>query len=268
MNFKKLSVLILTAVSLFIAGCKSNTDKENTLKVGTISGPETELMLVAKKVAKDKYGLDVEIVEFSDYATPNTALNDGSIDANVIQHLPYLQENIRMKHYALIPIGKTFIYPMGIYSEKIKKLSDLPDHAIVAIPNDPSNEMRALLLLEKAGLIRLKSETDRMLTKDDIIENPKKLVFKPLNAAQLPRALPDVTLAAINTNYAVLAGLLPTKDALFAEGKDSLYANIIVVRTKDATNPKALILVKSLNSDEVKAAGEKLFHGNAIPAWD
>jgi D-methionine transport system substrate-binding protein len=254
-------LIALLCLTLFACGSES----PNTLKVGTISGPETQLMEVAKKVAKEQYGLTIEIKEFTDYNIPNIALNDGSIDANVYQHLPYLQEAINAHGYQLEPIGKTFIYPTGIYSHKLKSLAALKQGATVAIPNDPSNETRALLLLQKAGLIKVSDK--RSLTPKDIFENPKKLQFKELDAAQLTRVLTDVDIAVINTNYAIPAGLNPKKNALFIESKDSPYANLIVAH-KDSKKKKQLQkLVNALHSKEVKNKAKALFGDYAIPAF-
>ena len=250
---------------LALTGCGSQ-DK-NVLKVGTIAGPETELMQVAKQVAKDKYNLDIRVIEFTDYIQPNTALNDGSIQANMFQHEPYLDQQIKDRHYALVSIGKTFVYPMGIYSVKIKDLKDLPMNATISIPNDPSNEGRALLLLQKAGLIRLKNPINLFATPADIHANAHHLKFKELDAAQLARSLSDVDAAVINTNYAVPAGLSPTKDAIYLEGPDSPYANIIVIRTDEQNDPSMKQLVAALQSAEVAAAARKIFNDQAIPAW-
>ncbi len=252
---------------LFLFGCQQKDRDPNVIKVGTIDGPETVLMQVAKKVAKEKYGLDVKIITFTDYNMPNEAVNDGSIDANMTQHLPYLQAAIKAQSYKLTPIGKTFIYPMGIYSQKIKSLTQLQTGATVAIPNDPSNEARALLLLADAKLITLRDNNDVNATPIDITSNPKKLKFSELDAEQLPRVLRDVTLAVINTNYAIPAGLTPTKDAIFLESKHSPYANIVVVRTKDANNKQLNELVAALHSPQVLAEAKKIFKGQAIPAW-
>lgn len=265
--FKTFILLLAIVVIITSTACHSE-DSANTIKVGTIAGPETELMEVAKGVAQKKYGVSIKIIEFTDYVMPNAALEEGSIDANVYQHLPYLQDTLKQRGYKLIAIGKTFVYPMGIYSKKIKNLSELNNSAIVAIPNDPSNEARALLLLEKAGLLRLKPDVGIHATKSDIIDNPKKLRIKELDAAQLPRVLPDVDLAVINTNYAMLAGLLPNRDALFIESANSPYANLIVVRDADKDNPKLRALVESLHSIEVVSKANVLFKGQAIPAWD
>ena len=247
--------------------CKPNAKPHDVVYVGTISGPESDLMNVAKEVALKRYGVKIKIITFNNYLAPNMALNDGELDANVFQHQPYLEEDIKQRHYQLISIGKTFIYPMGLYSKKIKQLSDLHDHALVVIPNDPSNEKRALLLLSKAGLIQLKPQSDFFVTPNDIIKNPKSIQIKELDAAQLVRALPDVDLAAINTNYALLANVYPSRDALLIEDKNSPYINVIVVRLADQHNEKLKILVNALHSKEVQHAANQLFHGQAIPAW-
>lgn len=255
--------LLIAALTLTACG---SPDK-NTLKIGTIAGPESQLMEVAKQVAKEKYGLNLKIIEFTDYVEPNTALNDGSIDANMFQHQPYLDQQIKDRHYKLITIGKTFIYPMGAYSNKIKNLKDLKDGALIALPNDPSNEGRSLLLLEKAGLISLNKSAGLYATPANIENNPKKLTFKELDAAQIARSLPDVDLAVINSNYAIPAGLSPMKDAIFHEGNDSLYANIIVIRSDEINDPRMKQLVASIQSAEVLKAAKQIFNNQAIPAW-
>jgi D-methionine transport system substrate-binding protein len=261
---KKLFAFI-ALLSIALLGCQQQS--ANSIKVGTIAGPETQLMEVAKDVAKKKYNLDVDIVTFSDYTLPNEALNDGSIDANMFQHQPYLDQYLKEKNYKLVAIGKTFVYPVGVYSQKIKNIKQTPDNAIVAVPNDPSNEARALILLSKAGLIKLKSGINTNATINDIASNPKKLQFKELDAASLPRVLPDVTLAVINTNYAVPAGLFPNRDAIFVEDKTSPYVNLVVVREADVNNPKAKELVDALHSPEVLQAAKELFKGQAVAGW-
>ena len=237
----------------------------NQLVIGTISGPETELIETGKEVALKKYGLDLRIVEFTDYNLPNEALEDGSLDANVFQHLPYLEASKKAHGYHLEVIGKTFVYPMAIYSHTINSIKKIPHKAIIALPNDPSNEARALLLLQKSGLISLKKT--RTATLNDILTNPKELIFKEMDAAQLPRILPDVDAAIINTTFAIPAGLNPSKDALFSEGKDSPYANLIVIKQNSLKKDKLLLLVKALNSVEVENKAKQLFGNAAIPAW-
>lgn len=259
-----IGALLLAGISL--TACHSKEAK-NTIKVGTIAGPETQLMAVAIKVAKQHYGLTVVDVPFSDYNTPNEALNDGSLDANMFQHLPYLQAQVKARGYKIVALGKTFLYPMGIYSKKITTLAQLKNGAKVAIPNDPSNEGRALLLLQKAHLIRLKKGVGFNATPIDISKNPRHLNFIELGAAQLPRALSDVTIAVINTNYAIPAGLSPAKNALFVEERDSPYANIIAAREDNKNDPRLQELVRALHSKAVLQAAKRIFGDGAIPAF-
>ncbi|ASQ46756.1 MetQ/NlpA family ABC transporter substrate-binding protein [Legionella clemsonensis] len=256
---------ILSLFLLVVSLVACNKPSPNTLNIGTIAGPETELVEVAKDVAMKDYGLEVKIVEFNDYNLPNEALDDGSLDANVYQHLPYLQAAMKAHGYNLEVIGKTFIYPAGLYSNKVKSLKQLRDRAIIAIPNDPSNEARALLLLQKAGLITLKNSNTA--TTADIATNPKHFVIKELDAAQLPRVLNDVDAAVINTTFAIPAGLSPARDAIYKEGKDSPYANLIVIRQNSIKKPQLEKFVKAMNSPAVAAKAKELFGDGAIPAW-
>jgi D-methionine transport system substrate-binding protein len=256
---------ILSSLILILSLVACNKPSPNTLVIGTIAGPETEIIETAKEVAEKEHGLTIKIVEFNDYNLPNEALQDGSLDANVYQHLPYLKASMLAHGYDLQAIGRTFVYPMGIYSQKYKTLKEIPDGSIIAVPNDPSNEMRAFLLLEKAGLITLKNATNSGIPELDT--NPKKLQFKEMDAAQLPRVLPDVAAAVINTTFALPAGLSPSKNALFTEGKDSPYANVIVIRRDTNKRPQLELFVQSLNSEQVKKKAKELFGDAAIPAW-
>jgi D-methionine transport system substrate-binding protein len=263
---KKFLIIVFTGL-FSLGGCHADKDQKE-IRVGTISGPETQLMEVAKKVILQDYGLHLKIIEFTDYSVPNMALSDGSLDANMFQHQLFLDEEIKNRHYKLVSIAKLFVYPMGIYSKKIKRLDLLKQNALVAIPNDPSNEARALLLLQRAKLITLKnSKFKNLSTPHDILFNPKHLQIKELDAAQLTRALPDVDCAVINSNYAALENLYPQQDALFIEDKNSIYANLLVVQEKDKNNPKLEKLVNALHSRDVSIAAKTLFHGQAIPAW-
>lgn len=263
--FKRFINLLVGLGFVWLTACGNHPSSPDTLVVGTIAGPETELVDEAQQVALKRYGLHIKVVEFSDYNLPNEALQDGTLDANVYQHLPYLQAAIKAHGYDIEPIGKTFVYPTGIYSNKIKSLRKLPEHAVIAIPNDPSNEMRALLLLQRAGLIHLKKNAGTTL--EAISSNPKQFRFKELDAAQLPRVLDDVDAAVINTNFAIPAGLSPSHDALFIENKNSPYANLIVVRKNSTKQTQLALLVKALNSDEVKQKAQQLFGDAAIVAW-
>lgn len=264
--FKKL--LVIFSIIFLVACQQKNSDVDNhIIKVGTIAGPDVKILEVVKDVAKKKYGLDIQIVEFTDYALPNTALNDGSIHANIFQHQPYLDATVQAKHYPLVAIGKTFIFPMGIYSDKIKNIKDIAENAVVAIPNDPSNEARALILLAQTGVISLKHHVGFAATIHDIEDNPKHIKIHELDAAQLPRILPDVTIAIINSNYAIPAGLSPKKDAIYLENQHSPYVNIIVVREADKNNASLQTLVKAFQTSEVKAAAKEIFAGEAIVGW-
>lgn len=263
---KYLSVSILAILLTF--GCSKPQESVNTIIVGTMAGPDAELLKVAKDVAQKKYGLDIKIVEFSDYNLPNVALVDGSIDANIFQHQPYLDETIILKRYPLTSIGKTFVFPMAVYAKKLKNIHQVETGSTIAIPNDPSNEARALFLLQKAGLIKLKQGATTYASVHDIIENPSKLKIKTLDAAQLARVLPDVSFAVINSNYAIPAGLLPTRDAIYIEDLKSPYVNIIVVRTADQNKEKYKKLVEVMHSPEVAKAANTIFAGQAFPGWE
>ena len=256
-------LISITILLLSLVAC--NKPSPNTLTIGTIAGPETTLADVAKEIAMKNYGLTVKIVEFNDYNLPNEALQDGSLDANVYQHLPYLKAAMKAHGYTLEVIGKTFIYPTGIYSVKHKSLKTIPKKATIAIPNDPSNEARALLLLQKAGFITLKT-TDTATTAD-IATNPHELIIKELDAAQLPRVLNDVDAAVINTTFAIPAGLSPSRDALFLEDKDSPYANLIVIRSSSDKKAQLEQFVEAFHSKEVSDKAKALFGDAAIPAW-
>jgi len=257
--------IALLATALFL-GCHAKKDP-NILKVGVIAGPESELLETASKLAKEKYGLTVEIITFTDYVTPNTALNDGSIDVNIFQHKPYLEAQIKDRGYPLLSIGNTFVFPIAAYSQKINHLSELKDAAIVALPNDPTNLARSLVLLQKQGLITLKQGVTDKATITDIINNPKNLHIIELDAAQLPRSLQDVDLAIINTTYASQANLLPARDGLFVEDRDSPYVNIMVARESDKNKKALQDFLKAYQSEEVLQHANRLFQGNVIKGW-
>ncbi len=259
MNLKKLSIAILAGLSLSaFAG---------ELKVGGMNGPESDLLVAAQQVAKEKFGLDVEIVRFDDYVTPNIALADGSIDLNAFQHRPYLDRMVKDRGFKLAVVGDTFVYPIGAYSKKIKKVEELKDGATIAVPNDPSNEGRTLILLHNKGLITLTDPKNLEASVLDIKENPHNYDFKEVEAAQLPRMLDEVDLAFINSGFAVESGLTPSEDAIFSEGKDSPYMNIIVSREEDKDKEDIKKFVQAYQSDAVKAAAEKAFKGAAVAGW-
>lgn len=266
---KFIYILLITFLAGTLAGCGSTQSASQTqkpIKVGVTAGPHAEIMDVVKKVA-EKDGLKIEVVEFNDYIQPNVALNQGDIDVNSYQHQPWLDNQIKDRGYQLVPISKTIIFPMGIYSKKVKGISEVKNGAIVAIPNDPTNGSRALAILEKSGLIKINPSAGIKASAADITENPKGLKFKELDAAQIPRSLEDVDLAAINTNYAMVAGLLPNRDAIAIEDGNSPYANLLVARTKDKDNPAFKKLIKAYQSPEVKQFVLDHFKGSALPVW-
>ncbi len=256
----KLFVLAIFAAFTVTAAAKA-------LKVGAMSGPESSLAEAAAKVAKETYGLDVTIVTFDDYVTPNIALHDGSLDLNAFQHKPYLEAMNKDRGFHLVAVGNTFVYPIGAYSKKIETIEDLEDGAKIAIPNDPSNEGRTLILLDKKGLITLEDKGNLTASLMDISENPHRYDFVEIDAAQLPRMLDEVDLAFINSNYAVTAGLDPSTDPLLVEDKDSPYVNIIAAR-EDNRNDKAVRqFVDAYHSKPVEAAARAVFKGGAVKAW-
>lgn len=268
LNTVKLGIVALFAFMITACGHQEDKNRDpNVLRVGTIAGPETQLVETARDVAFDKYGLKIEIVEFEDYVLPNTALNDGAIDVNVFQHRPYLEAYKNKRADPLVIVGETFVYPMGLYSKKHSTLEALPSKSKIAIPNDASNEARALLLLQDAGVIKLKELPGFNFTPKDVLENPRLFQFVELDAAQLPRVLPDVDAAVINTNYSHAAGLLPNRDAIYVENADSPYANVIVVREDRQDDQNIQLFIHAMQSKAVLKKADELFEGQAIPAW-
>lgn len=275
---KKLSILLATVLlTVGLAGCGASNDKakdtsapaggnetKKEIVVGATPLPHGEILKeVGKILEKDGYSL--KIVEFTDYPIINTALAEKELDANFFQHVPYLNETIKEKKYDLDYTVKVHIEPMALYSKSIKNLDELKDGAEIAVPNDPTNGARALRVLENAGLIKVKE--GELVTKVDIIENKKNLKITELDAAQLPRVLGDVDAAVINANYAIEAGLNPTKDAIEIESLDSPYANVLAVRKEDKDKENIKALSKALNSPEIKKFIEEQYDGNVVPAF-
>jgi D-methionine transport system substrate-binding protein len=220
------------------------------LSVGATPIPHAELLNLVKDDLAAQ-GINLKVVEFTDYVQPNAALIAGDLDANYFQHIPYLDSNAEWSA-KLVSVFGVHVEPFGVYSSKYKNISDLPNGASIAIPNDPSNGGRALLLLQSKGLITLRAGAGLTATPRDITGNPKNFRFQELEAAQLPRSLPDVDAAAINGNYALEAGLNPVKDALIIEGADSPYVNIVVTQKGKESDPRIAALKKALLSQKVK----------------
>ena len=245
-------VALLTIVSVFAQATSETQSSTTKIVVGATPEPHAALLsLVVDDLAAQ--GITLEVKEFTDYVTPNDAVEYGEIDANYFQHIPYL-ESFNTEHgYHLVNAGGIHVEPIALYSSKYSSLSDIPNGAVIAIPNDPTNEGRALLLLQSAGLIKLKDNAGLEAIPLDIGENPKNLKFSEIEAATLPRILSDVDAAVINGNYAIPAGLVATRDGLFVEGADSPYVNVIAVKAGNENNPAVKALVEALKSDKVKA---------------
>ncbi|MGL4208310.1 MAG: MetQ/NlpA family ABC transporter substrate-binding protein [Candidatus Adiutrix sp.] len=255
---------ITLALALLVAPAAWAQDK---IKVGTTAGIDVEILEKARDVAA-KNGLIVEIIEFSDYVIPNLALADKEIDLNSFQHLPYLENFSRERGLNLVPIGVTYVAPIGFYSKKIKSLDELKPGDTIAVPNDPTNGGRALMLLEKAGLIKLREGSGLTATSFDIVENKLNLRVAELDAAQTPRVLDEVAASAVNNTFAIPAGLNPVRDAIFVEDAQSPYVNIIVARAEDKDNPLFKKFVEAYQSKEVADFILTRFEGSTIPAFD
>ncbi|MDO4222856.1 MAG: MetQ/NlpA family lipoprotein [Acinetobacter sp.] len=270
MQLKKFLGVFAVATSLLVAGCGAKDDKAAaaSIKVGVMSGPEQILAETAAKIAKEKYNVTVELVEFNDYALPNTAVSKSELDANAMQHKPYFDEDTQKKGIKnLAIVGNTFVYPLAGYSKKIKNISELKDGAVVAVPNDPSNLARALILLEKQGLIKLKDNKNLLSTSLDIVENPKKLNIKEVDTSVAAKTLDDVDLAVVNNTYAGQVGLNATEHGVFVEDKDSPYVNIIVAREDNKDSEAVKNFVKAYQTEEVYQEAQKHFKDGVVKGW-
>ena len=260
MSKKVQSVLVASALAFSAA---AHAEK---LAVAATAVPHAEILeFVKPKLAKEGVELDVKV--FTDYVQPNVQVAEKRLDANFFQHKPYLDEFNKNKGTSLVPVVAVHVEPFGAYSTKVKKVADLKSGATIAIPNDPSNAGRALILLAQNGLIKLKDSNNIASTPKDITANPKKFKIRELEAATLPRVLGQVDLALINTNYALEAKLVPTKDALFIEGGKSPYANILVSRADNANSPAIKKLAAALTGPDVKKFLQEKYKGAIVPAF-
>jgi D-methionine transport system substrate-binding protein len=262
-SFRK-AVLRLSLI-IGALGTSASANAE-TIRVGVTAGPHAQILEAVKPVAAAK-GLDIKIIEFSDYIVPNAALAAGDIEANSYQNQPFLDQQNKDRGYNIVPVALTVNFPLGVYSKKYKSWAEVPDGALIAIQNDPTNGGRSLLLLQDQGVIKLKDGVGFKPTVLDIIGNPKKLKFIEVDAAQTPRSLEDVGAAAINTNFAIPAGLNPKRDALLKEDPKGPYVNFIAVRAADKDKPWVKTFVDSYHSPEVKAFIESKFQGAVLPSW-
>ena len=277
---KKIVLFVWSLLLVFLlAGCSKKaqtaavedkniqTAEKKVLKVGATPEPHAEILNLIKADLEAE-GIDLQIIEFTDYVTPNDALEAGDIDANYFQHIPYLESFNKEKNYHLVNAGGVHVEPIALYSDKITSLSELSDGAQIAIPNDPTNEGRALLLLQSAGLITLKADSGITATPLDIESNEKKLKFNEIEAASLPRVLSDVDAAVINGNYAIPAGLNCATDGLFVEGAESPYVNVVAVKAGNEENPEIISLVNALKSQKVKDwVAEKYPNGEVVTVF-
>ncbi|MDO4326771.1 MAG: MetQ/NlpA family ABC transporter substrate-binding protein [bacterium] len=266
--FLTAAVVLLTAAAL--AGCGAKKDSK-TLTVGATPAPHAEILEVAKEVMAEK-GYTLEIKVYNDYVQPNTAVENGDLDANYFQHVLYLEQFNEEQNTHLAIAEKIHYEPFGIYGGKTKSLDAIPDGGTVAVPNDTTNEARALLLLEQQGLIKLQEGVGLNATKKDIIENPKNLDIKEVEAAQIPLSLQDVDVAVINGNYAIGAGLSVGKDALAIEDAESdvvqqNYANVIAVKEGNENNEAIKALIEALKSDKVKDFINEKYDGAVVPLF-
>lgn len=258
-------ILAMTPAGLF-AQAAQGQQKPVVLKVGATPIPHGDLLNLVKDDLLAK-GIKLEIVELTDYVTPNILLADKQLDANFFQHTPYLVNFAAERKLSLEPAGDVFVAPLGLYSRKYKKLEDLPQGAVIAIPNDPTNEARALILFESRGLLKLDPKAGLKATIRDIVENPKKFQFKEIEAPQLPRTLDDAAASVINGSFASQAGFVPARDNLMIEGVGSPYANIVAVRKGDAKDWRVVALVAALQTEKVKNFLDSNYKGSFVPAF-
>lgn len=272
---KFLLLLAFAALSLIaFAGCGNESTPttaplgtaEHPVRVGVTAGPQAVVMDRVKQLAaKDNF--HIQVVEFSDFVTPNIALVNGDIEMNSYQHQPYLDNFNAGQGDKLAAIGNTVLLPMAIFSQRYDSLDAIPDGAQVAIPNDPTNGGRALLVLQAAGLVQLKEGAGITVNKEDIVANPKHLQILELEAAQIPRSLSDTDFAVVNTNYAVEVGMNPVTDALFIEPKKSPYACVLVVRKEEKDNPAYQKVREYYQKPEVAEFVKEQFKGSILPAF-
>lgn len=277
-KMKKLLTILGTALlsTTLLAGCgttstegKGSSAEDSTITVAATPAPHAEILNVAKEVLAEQ-GINLEIKEFNDYVLPNNATENGEVDANYFQHTPYLEDFNAENGTHLVPVASVHYEPFGIYAGKTASLDALADGAKVSVPNDTTNEARALLLLEAQGLIKLKDGAGLTATKLDIVENPKNIDIQEIEAAQLARTLADVDLSVINGNYAIQAGL-KVSDALAVEAQDSeaakTYANVLVVKEGNEENENIKALVSALESDKVKQFIEEKYDSAVVPMF-
>ncbi len=265
-NARGIALFAIFALAVVLGSFAQAKPKFVTLKVGATPIPHGDLL---KLIAPDleAQGIKLEIVELTDYVTPNILLADKQLDANFFQHLPYLNDFCADRKLQLESAGQVFVAPLGLYSRKYKKFEDIPAGSVITLPNDPTNEARALILLANKGLIKLDPKVGLKATIRDITDNPKRITFREIEAPQLPRTLDDAAAAIINGTWAMQSGFVPSRDSLILEGAESPYANIVAVRKGDANDPRIVALVKALQSQKVKEYLIDTYKGSFVPAF-
>ncbi|WP_376984763.1 MetQ/NlpA family ABC transporter substrate-binding protein [Bosea sp. R86505] len=259
------AALAATALAALALSVPALAQAPQIVRIGVSPGPHAEILEQVKPLLAKK-GIDLKIVEFSDYVVPNQALDAGELEANSFQNQPYLDNQVKDRGFKLVSVGLTVNFPLGIYSAKHKTWADVPDGSAIAIQNDPTNGGRSLLLLQDKGVIKLRDGVGFKPGPVDIVANPKKLKFIEVEAAQTPRTLADVAAAAINTNYAVDARIEPTS-AILREDPKGPYVNVIAVRAADKDKPWVKTLVETYQSPEIKAFVAERFKGNVLAGW-
>lgn len=276
---QKLFKFALAFGLLAFIGCGDTADKKGneanasannasavsqTITVGATPVPHAEILEFVKADLANE-GFELVVKEFNDYVQPNLATDSGELDANFFQHIPYLEEFNKNKGTALVSVAGIHLEPMGVYSRKHSSFTIVSDGVSIAVPNDPTNESRALDIIAKTGVVTFKESA--LKTPLDIVSNPKNIVFKELEAAQMPRALDDTDFAVINSNFAMAAGLKPTEDSLVMEDKSSPYVNVLVVKAGNEESAKTKALIKALQSEKVKAFIDEKYQGAVVPAF-
>ena len=258
--------LRLLLISAVVAVAAASPGRAETIKVGVTAGPHAQILEAVKPVAA-RNGLDIQIVEFTDYVAPNAALDAGDLQANSFQNQPYLDNQKADHGYRIETVALTVNFPLGIYSRKYRNWDAVPEGATLSIPSDPTNGGRVLLMLQDKGVLKLRPDVGFKPTIADIVDNPRKLRIIAVDAAQTARTLDDIDAAGINTNYATQAGLDPVKDAILREDPKGPYTNIIVVRSADKDKPWVKLLVQSYQTPEIREFVLTKFKGAVLPAW-
>ncbi|MER9344622.1 MetQ/NlpA family lipoprotein [Mesorhizobium sp. M0601] len=261
-----LAVLFASAVGIVGLAAPSFAEDKTAVKVGIMSGEDEDVWRVVTAQAAER-GLTIETVVFNDYTQPNEALERGEIDANAFQHKPYLDNQIKTQGYHIVPVGYTGVWPIGLYSKKYTKIADLPEGAVIGVPNDPSNEGRALRVLQSEGLIKLREGTGILATTTDIAENPKHLVIKELDAGIVGRSVEDLDAAVVNTDWALKSGLTPENRIAQEAVADNPYRNFIAVKAGNENQPWVKTLVASYQNEKVKAEFDRVYKGTGISAY-